>query len=299
MKPDRPSQTAEMVCAWRALETLLPEGEQILSDPFARSFLGSARGAILDVADKLPKRALMALFRRMDRVVQGVMTFVLARHRAMDDLLKVQDGLEQVVLLGAGYDTRSARLADALEGAVVYEVDHPATAARKQSLKQAAFGDLPQAKTVSVTVDFARESIADRLNEAGFEAGKRTFWIWEGVTMYLEEEAVRETLQMIARLSAPGALVTFDAWCPPDRGIRRIAHRDIPSLAFGLLFNEPMAWGPPPGKLDAFVREQGLALIESVSANDLVARYTKRRPGRLHLLGSNMVLCTAEVERQV
>jgi methyltransferase (TIGR00027 family) len=299
VKPDRPSETAEMVCAWRALENLMPEGERILTDPFARSFLGPARSGLLDVAEKLPQRALKALFRRVDRVIQGVFTFVLARHRAMDDLLCAQEGIEQVVLLGAGYDTRSVRLADALGDAVLFEVDHPATAARKQSLVDQAFGDRPRAKTVSVTVDFARESIADRLLEAGLQKGKRTFWIWEGVSMYLDEEAVRDTLRMIRSLSAAGALVIFDAWCPPAEGISGFAHRDLPTLAMKLVYSEPFVWAPQVGDLDGFVREQGLALIESTLADDLVTRYTKRRPGLLQrVMGSNMVLCTAEVERE-
>jgi methyltransferase (TIGR00027 family) len=299
MKPDRPSETAEMVCAWRALEHLLPEDHRILDDPFARAFLGPSRTGLIDIAEKLPRRALMALFRRTDRVIQGVMTFVLARHRAMDDLLAAQVGLEQVVLLGAGYDSRSVRLAGDLGNATVFEVDHPATSARKQSLIGEAFGSATRATTVAVTVDFATESIAEKLRAAGFKTGLRTFWIWEGVSMYLEEEAVRGTLELVRSLSAPGALLAFDAWCPPDKGVARIAHRDIPSLAMRLVYSEPFVWAPQTESLDPFLREQGLALIEAIPADKLVSRYTKKRPGLLQVFGSNMVLCTAEVEREI
>ena len=73
--------------------------------------------------------------------------------------------------------------------------------------------------------------------------------------MYLEEEAVRGTLQLVRSLSTPGALLAFDAWCPPDTGLQRIAHRDIPSLAMRLVYSEPFVWAPQQEALDPFLRD--------------------------------------------
>ncbi len=298
MQPDRPSSTAELVCSWRALEYLLPEEQRILSDPYARAFLGPGRGAIIDVAEKLPSRALLALFRRIDRFVHGARTFVVARHRAMDDLLIRQEGLEQVVLLGAGYDTRSVRLAKELSGGTLFEVDHPATARRKRELSPAIFGDAPRANTVPVTIDFERESIKDKLLEAGLKPGLRTFWIWEGVSMYLEEASIRATFDLVKELSAPGALLTFDVWLPPVSGLGKIVGRELPILAMRLIYDEPFNWAPQLEDLDPMLREHGLALIEGVEGADLIHRYTDRRPSRLQILRSNMGFCVAEVERE-
>lgn len=294
MRSDSPSHTAELVCSWRALETLLPESERIVADPYARAFLGQGRAALLDLIERLSPRARTAVARQVDRVLQGTMTFVLARHRAIDDLI-TSSPAKQVVLLGAGYDSRAVRLEPALRGKTLFEVDHPATARRKAQLSPKAFGDAPRAKTVHVTIDFERESIEDKLRAAGLEVGALTFWVWEGVSMYLEEPAVRATLDLVRRLSAPGSLITFDVWCPPAAGLRRITARDLPSLAFRLIYDEPLVWGPPIERLEPFLREHGLALIESVDADALVARYGRRRRSWFEL--SNMAFAVGEVER--
>lgn len=297
MRADRPSDTAEMVCSWRALEATLPEEERIVSDPYARAFVRSHRAALLDVVDKLPARARAALAARIDRALQGTMTFVLARHRAIDDLIAARGGAEQVVLLGAGYDSRAARLEPALRGRTLFEVDHPATAARKAALVDAAYGDAPRARAVTVSVDFERESVEERLRAAGLRPGALTLWVWEGVSMYLDEPAVRATLDLVRRLSAPGSLLAFDVWCPPAAGLERWMRRDLPSLAFRLIYDEPLVWGPPPERLEGVLREHGLALIEQVDARALVRRYTSRRRPWLEL--SSMVFAVAEVERDL
>jgi methyltransferase (TIGR00027 family) len=296
VKEDQPSTTAEMVCSWRALETLLPADRRIVADPFARAFLGPARGALVDAASRLPAIALEPLLRRADQVIQGSMTFVLARHRAIDDLLVESPRLTQVVLLGAGYDSRSARLASALEGRTVLEVDHPATARRKAALAPATFAGVARATTTSITVDFARESLEERLVQGGQDPTRPTFWVWEGVSMYLDEGAVAATLDIVRRRSPPGSLLAFDAWCPPSGPLLRLTHRELPSLAFRIAYGEPLTWGPPVERLEGLLRMHGLALLERVPSDELVARYQPRRRSRLGF-GSSMVFVVAEVDR--
>lgn len=297
MREDRPSHTAEMVCAWRALEASLPEGERIVSDPYARAFVGARRGHLVDAVERLPARVRAALAGRVDRALQGTMTFVLARHRAIDDLIVAHPEARQVVLLGAGYDSRAARLEEALRGRTLFEVDHPATARRKAALATAAYGAAPRAQTVAVSIDFERESIEDRLRAAGLEVGALTLWVWEGVSMYLDEPAVRATLDLVRRLSAPGSLLAFDAWCPPAGGLARLTRRDLPSLAFRLVYDEPLVWGPPADRLEGVLREHGLVQLEQVEAGALVGRYTRRRRPWLEL--SSMVFVVAEVDREL
>ncbi|MCA9532595.1 MAG: SAM-dependent methyltransferase [Myxococcales bacterium] len=108
------------------------------------------------------------------------------------------DGAEQIVLLGAGLDARSRRL-PALAGHTVFEVDHPAT----QRYKRTKMGEREGLRYVAV--DFERDDLGQRLAEAGFDVGRVTAWIWEGVTMYLAPAAVEATLGQLERLSAPGS----------------------------------------------------------------------------------------------
>lgn len=298
MQADRPSSTAEMVASWRALEALLPAERRVLSDPYAAAFLGPRRGRLIELARRLPPRALEKLVRRIDRLGAGVRTFVNARHRAIDEQIEARAAagqLDQLVLLGTGYDSRAYRLCEALGQARVFEVDHPATAGRRARLSPAAFGDAPSAQRVPVVVEFGRDDLEQALRDAGLDPTLHTLWVWEGVVMYLDADAIRETLRLVTRLSQPGALLCFDAWCPPQEGAKAFALRDLPSLAMQLVYSEPFLWGPAADELEPFLRAEGLALIELTSAVELAQRYgVSQRPW---LDASSMFLCVAEVER--
>ena len=293
MRADRPSSTAELVCSWRALGTLFPAERRILDDPYARGFLALRRRMAHAAAERMPGWMVERMFYQADRAIGGSMGFILARHRAIDDLLTERRELDQVVILGTGYDTRRVRLAPVLEGRTLFEVDHPATLGRRRTLATDVFGDRPKARTVEVAVDFGHESFADRLIEAGFEPGGATLWIWEGVSMYLEEVAVRQTLDAIRRLSAPGSLVTFDTWCAPSGGLPRLVSFDLPSRAMALFYSEPLRFAPRPKDLPGLLADHGMVLHESVPAHELTARYRGEQKGGRRF--SLMFLNLAEV----
>ncbi|MCJ7815145.1 MAG: class I SAM-dependent methyltransferase, partial [Xanthomonadales bacterium] len=227
MRKGRPSATAEMVCSWRALEHTLPPDQRILDDPYARGFLGAMRGGLVDGAAVLPAPARRLLLRRLDQALQGVVTFVLARHRAIADLI-LATGSDQVVLLGAGYDSRPARLCARLRESLVFEVDHPDTARRKAELAGAVYAGAELAPTVPVMIDFAHDSLEQRLIDSGLDTAASTIWVWEGVSMYLTEQAVRDTLGLMARLSGPGSLAVCDVLSDPRRaGLLASAQRQV------------------------------------------------------------------------
>jgi len=124
----RPSQTAEVVCLMRASDQRRRPAERILDDPYARWFLGPMSRAALATWEASGRWGRLA-----ERLSPGLTAWVLARHRWIDDCLAraVEGDVAQVVLLGAGYDTRAYRFAAALRGRPVYEVDFPATSRRK------------------------------------------------------------------------------------------------------------------------------------------------------------------------
>jgi len=61
-----------------------------------------------------------------------------------------------------------------------------------------------------VPIDFRQESWVDKLVENGFDTLKKTFFLWEGVTVYLEEESVKQTLKTVAKSSGRGSVIAFD-----------------------------------------------------------------------------------------
>jgi methyltransferase (TIGR00027 family) len=130
------------------------------------------------------------------------------RTRFFDDaMLSYLDQVEQVVILGAGWDTRAYSLAQR-EGVRVFEVDAAETQAQKrQALKKAK---IDSSKVIFAPADFNIESWLDALKKVDFDPDQPTFVLMEGVTLYLETEAVEATLQTVATELAKGSAIAFD-----------------------------------------------------------------------------------------
>jgi methyltransferase (TIGR00027 family) len=187
------SKTALMVCAYRARASKW--AAPIMSDPWAEAIAGEEGHAIARALDAKhpPMETWLALrVAYLDRMV----------HLAVDRL-----GVRQVVILGAGYDTRAARLPRA--GVQFFEVDHPATQAAKRA-RLARLPGYPVDAARYVDCDFERQDPVDRLRALDFRASDPALVIWEGVVPYLTEPAVRATASRIATGLEPRSLLAFD-----------------------------------------------------------------------------------------
>jgi methyltransferase (TIGR00027 family) len=115
-------------------------------------------------------------------------------------------GVAQFVILGAGFDTRAYRLPSDTH-VRVFEVDSPKTQIVKRETLQKV--GIDSSAVTFVAADFEKEDWLARLSAAGFDPGERTLFLWEGVTMYLNREAVEDCLRKIAS-TAQGSVVAFD-----------------------------------------------------------------------------------------
>jgi len=120
----------------------------------------------------------------------------------------MQNGATQLVILGAGFDTRAYRLTGLLSVARVFEVDRPSTQQYKMRRIREAGIEVPQNLSY-VPVDFRSDKLPSVLHASGYDSRQLTFFIWEGVTMYLPEAAIEETLSWIGAQAA-GSAVVFD-----------------------------------------------------------------------------------------
>ncbi len=195
MQPGQPSLTALGAARLRAAHQVL-DNASILADPLAARILGDDIEVSLDHA-------------RAHASGPRLRWFIAARSRIAEEALveAVNAGATQLVVLGAGLDTLAYRtpLADRLR---IFEVDFPATQARKREMLAAAGIAVPATLTY-VAVDFERQSLADALDAAGFAATERSFFSWLGVVPYLTEAAIFATLAYIAQLPG-GSEVVFD-----------------------------------------------------------------------------------------
>jgi methyltransferase (TIGR00027 family) len=273
--PALPSVTALSVCFMRAREQKVTAALRILDDPYAARFLTPSWQIALSLAGARVTR----LEARFPDAFPGLSTYVVARHRFIDDALTAalaRGEVAQLVLLGAGYDSRAFRFAEALAaaGARVFEVDHPATGRRKRKVVEK--GDFPAVDVVRVDCDFATQDFGDRLLAEGFVRGAPTFVVWEGVSMYLGRGTIRATLARIRELTAPGSWLAMDYLFLPDApSVRGTLWRSSPSLLH--LLGEPVTFFLHPEESGAFLSASAFDLVDLATPAVLSERYA---PGR-------------------
>jgi methyltransferase (TIGR00027 family) len=187
------------------------------------------------------------------------------RTRFFDDAISgYLDKVEQIVILGAGWDTRACHLAQK-EGVQVYEVDAPETQAQKrQALVKAK---IDSSRVIFATADFNQESWLDALKRVDFDPEKPTFILWEGVTFYLEAKAVEATLQTVATQLAKGSAIAFDYAGKHivDGDTVKMLYRFV--LPFAQALGEGGTFGiptepPAQERLTAFLERNGLTLTK-------------------------------------
>jgi O-methyltransferase involved in polyketide biosynthesis len=317
METDRASRTAEHVALFRALESSRHR-DRLFDDPYAARFL-SPRYRLIARLARVP-----ALGHRFERYIDthwpgGPRASAVVRTRLIDDLLTEalagsarpapgdDPGRWQVVLLGAGYDSRAYRI-PAAATATVFEVDHPATQAAKRRLVGArlpserprrparpwptaaeaglrrpapslptASAGLPTAAAVEhvrfVPADLLHDDLDTELGRAGFRHGVPTVVIWEGVTNYLTADAVDATLRFLAAATGAGSRVIFTyldrAVLDGSRRFDGLAEWQAAVRDAG----EPWTFGFDPEQLPGYLAERGLTLTTDLSTRDAAARY--------------------------
>lgn len=198
------AQTAFGPMLQAAVEQHEPRERRLLDDDLAASMLPAGQRALVR-AMRLPALRRLTIA-ATERAVPGAWALIACRKRFIDDKLdEALADVDAVVILGAGLDTRSVRLARRSD-IPVFEVDLPVNIARKRAAVQRALGDVPPSVRL-VPLDFERDDLVDTLSRHGWRTDARTFVIWEGVTQYLTEGAVRATLAALQGATAGSRLV--------------------------------------------------------------------------------------------
>ena len=203
MANQRVSNTALGAAVCRLIEQFQPEQSRLFTDSVVEYLVGG------------PIRALMRFasvrnytINQTDAIMPGIYGTQVCRTRFIDDAVEValSQGCEQVVILGAGLDTRPYRLAGMAQ-VQVFEVDLPYVQEDKKKKLRKHFGQLPKQVTF-VSIDFDTQSLETVLVGTAFDSSKPSVFVWEGVTQYLPREAVRRTLACVGK-SASGSILVF------------------------------------------------------------------------------------------
>lgn len=271
---ERPSPTARLAALGRAV------GFAGYRDTWAEQVL-PWRDAVLArrMHSRVAADAAHPDGRLLRPLVGGLAAHATLRMVAIDECVRsaVSSGVAQVVVVGAGLDTRAWRL-DELAGARVLELDLPGT----QEAKRLRLAGAPvRASQVRlVPVDLHRADLNWILADAGHVPGQPTLWIWEAVAMYLPPASVRATAEVLAARSAPGSRLAMTFVVPDLVGESRIGRALAPGArALFDALGEPVRTALSHEELADLLTESGFGQVE-ISDSAAWARSVGLEPPR-------------------
>ena len=256
-------RTAVGAAACRMMEQYQPEATRLFDDPLAGAMIS---GPIRLMFRNPGLRAFT--INQMDSITKGIFGSQVCRTRYIDDAVRAalaqppapSGAVEQLVILGAGLDTRAYRL-PGVERLRVFEVDLPAVQADKKQRLIQHLGRLPENVTF-LPIDFDRQALEEVFAGSAFDPARPAVFVWEAVTQYITAAAVRRTLAFVGK-SAPGSRLLF------TYVLKSIIQRrsDIPGAnkLMDFVANEsPWLFGLEPAEIPAFLRPYGLTIIADV-----------------------------------
>jgi methyltransferase (TIGR00027 family) len=252
----------------------------LVRDEFAARILPASGRLAVAAARWRPVRK--ALFAATEKKIPGLWASMLCRKRYIDGRLDVS-GADVVVVLGAGFDTRGCRFRDKQ----VFEVDLPPNVESKRSRLREIFGEVPPEVSL-VPIDFETQHLAAVLADHGYRADQRTLFIWEAVTQYLSEDAVRATFDVLAQAPEGSELVfTFvrkDFLDGTTMFGGEAAYREF------VVKRRMWKFGLLPDEAARFLEPYGWAEVEQLGPREFTERY---------IAPSGRSLPVSEIERTV
>jgi len=283
MQRDHESSTAAYMALFRAVESARPPGGRLFTDPLAAALLPTSLRLVADVA-RLPVlgRAVPAI---LDLGWPRTRSSGVVRTRLIDTMVQeaLGNGATQLVLLGAGYDSRAYRLPLA-HNVSVFEVDHPSTQRAKRA--RLATSDTSIDHVRFVGVDFELDNVAGRLAEAGFDVQARSIVVWEGVISYLSAQGVDDNFELLSGICSPGSRLIF-TYVDGHALDGSIDFEEARRWKGWVRLNgEPFIFGFHPDRLESYLAEHGFHL-DSDRTTAEVARGYATEFGRVEL-GSDL-----------
>lgn len=283
MKKNKHSATAEGVAIMRAIESSKPASQRLFYDPISRLLIPSYKFYF-------SKWFIELGF--YEKLSPGAALFIGLRERYIDDFLiaALSDGAGQVVILGAGFDTRAYRIPNILK-ARIFEVDHPLTQTIKIQLIKKAVKDIsPQISFVPA--DFNKDNLAEKLHSYGYRENIKTVFILQGVIEYLTQEGVDNTLGFVANNSCAGSSLIFDYFYNETIRSARLQKEKKILRAIG----ELILFGIDKDGLEKFMTERGFSKIFKADGEYLKSRYSKETNSWGPLV-QGVAIASAEIQK--
>ena len=247
--------TAQGVAKQRLIETIAGPEKSVINDPYADKFvIGS--GVI-----KLMGHRLNVWL--TSKLAPGFHEHLISRTRFIDDLIEksAKEGVQQYVILGAGYDSRANRL-NLPPSLKIFEVDQPEVSDIKLSKLPK---DLPNLENITyVNVDFSYQSLSEQLLTAGFDQTKSTIFTLEGVSQYITKEAVSSTIQELSLITKDARSIFFMSY------VDELLNKD-PAACFGKGYPNPSKKANLIQTLSAKVGEPWISFYRDEEVESILA----------------------------
>ena len=221
---------------------------------------------------------------KLNDALPGLNEYMIARTAYFDRLFvdALDNEIRQIVLLGAGYDTRAYRFNQSNRGTKIFELDITPTQDRKKKCLKKARIDIPQ-HVRFVPINFKEESLKDVLEKAGYEDQVKTLFLWEGVSYYLDAESVDVTLDFVSLASHQESAIAFDYTISLSEenlndyyGVREFTQTMKEHHA-----NEELMFSINEGKTESYLEQRGLIMLDHLDNEEIERTFLVKDNGSL------------------
>lgn len=275
----RHSETALFAALYRAVANKEFKNERLGPDYLAEYFLPSHFKFLIKF-----KKIRVNVKNKSNKLTPGIYEYTLARTAFFDNVFidALNQNIPQIVLLGAGYDTRAYRFAKLNNTTKIIDLDIATTQNRKKKCLKKAQIDIPKHVTL-VPINFNKESLKNVLEKAGHDNNEKTLFIWEGVSYYLEPESVDATLEFVNNSSHNESVIAFDYAISISEeninnyyGVKEFAqtwrkHRS----------NELFRFAVDEGKIESFLEQRGLKIVNHLDNREIEKTFLLNENGSL------------------
>ena len=221
---------------------------------------------------------------KLNVFLPGLNEYMIARTAYFDRLFvdAFHNQTSQIVLLGAGYDTRAYRFANLNHGTRIYELDIASTQDRKRKCIKSARINVPELVTF-VPINFNNQLLANELRKAGYQDHQKTLFIWEGVSYYLDPASVDRTFEFVRLAAHPESSIAFDYTVSISEenineyyGVREFAQSMKEHHA-----NEDLLFSIDEGGIGSFLEQRGLKIVEHLDNEEIERKFLIDENGSL------------------
>ena len=270
------SKTALLTAFYRAAGNIEFKDHRVGSDNLAKYFLPLYL-RILIKSSRMRAKGIDKLGRRMP----GVYEYILARTAFFDDVFvdALNNNIPQIVLLGAGYDTRAFRFKKLNASSRIIEIDNAETQRRKINCLKKHKIETPK-QVAYAQIDFTQDSLNDALQNAGYQKDQYTLFLWEGVCMYLTPKSIDAVLDFMTSHRKSTAALDYAVMISAGHIGEYYGARELIRTIETPHSDETFKFLIPENEVESFFSQRGIKIIKSVDHTQMEETFLLGHDGR-------------------